>query len=96
MALVSITRKTVTLQGFQLTSPADMVTALNYLAGGNYTGSINCQRPSGTVIWELWIQQSNGTGGSQKAGINDWIVIENNSIAKTVSAADFANLYTQP
>jgi hypothetical protein len=95
MALVNVTRKTSTLQAYQLTSPDDMMAALKYIGAGNYTGSINANRVNGTLAWELWFS-SPIQNTSQNAKIGDWIVIENNAVATAVPQANFANLYTTP
>lgn len=92
MALVSLTRQAQTLQGYQLLTPEDMVAALKYLLAGGYTGSINVTKNTSTV-WQMWLQHT-ATGTSQSALINDWIVVENNAIARVVPAANFAAQYT--
>jgi hypothetical protein len=92
--LVPITRKTETLQAFQLTSQTDMVTALDYLGNGGYSGSITLGLTStGTKQYQMWINNP-GQSNSQNAVTGDWIVIANNTVATVVPAAQFANLYS--
>lgn len=88
--LVNLTQQVQTLQGYQLAAPEDMMAALKYLLGGGYTGSINC---SDNGAWQMWLQRPT-TNTSQSALIGDWIVIENNAVARVVPAALFAAQYT--
>lgn len=88
MALINVTRKPETLQAFQLLTPTDMLTALTYLDGLGYTGSI--RREAST--WTLSFQSADRSIG-QSAGIDDWIVVANGIHANAVSAADAPVLY---
>lgn len=92
MALVTITRKPSTLQGYQLVTPADMVTALSYLSTRGYSGGINCNKAGGNTVWQINLQADSGAVGQQGL-INDWIVIENDAIATIVPAAKAAAMY---
>lgn len=92
MPLITVTRKPSVLQGFQLTTSADMQVALEYLSTRGYLGSISSQRVSNTVTWMLTLYSDSGTG-AQSAGINDWLVIENDAIATLLTAEDAAALY---
>lgn len=91
--LVNLTRQTQTLQGYQLTSPEDMIAALKFLLAGGYTGSINCSKSGSSAGWQMWVNHTSSST-SQSALINDWIVVENNSLARVVPAANFAAQYT--
>lgn len=92
-SLVNLTANATALQGFQLTSSSDMLTALSYLTGQGYTGVINCQLINGTITWSLGLYDTK-QNTSQTGYINDVIVIKNNSTATVVPAAKFASLYT--
>ena len=92
MPIVNLTGNAVTLQGYQLTTVEEMLAALKYISAGGYVGTINLTRPSGVNVYEMYI--AHPTAGSQNAKINDWMVIENASVAKVVPAASFASLYT--
>lgn len=92
MALVTVTRKTETLQAFQLTTSDDMMAALKYIAQGGYSGSINCSTVGGTSTWALGIQSPAATV-SQSAKLTDYIIIKNSSEAQVVTAAQFAAQY---
>lgn len=91
--LVNLTPVAATIQGFQVTSPVDMLTALTYLTDHGYTGNINCQNANGAVTWSLGIYDTN-QNTSQTAYVDDVIVIENGSTATVVPAAKFTSLYT--
>lgn len=92
MALVTITRKPSTLQGYQLTSPADMTTALDYLKTRGYSGSVTQSKSGATTIWTMTLQSDTGSNG-QSGLIGDWVVIENDQIASIVPAAKAAAMY---
>ena len=92
MALVNITRKPSTLQGYQLATPADMTTALDYLKTRGYSGSISQTKSAGNTVWTLTLQSDTGSNG-QAGVIGDWVVIENDAVASIVSAAKAAQLY---
>ena len=90
--LVTITRQTETIQGFQLVVPQDMMDALNYLTGTlGYTGGINCNLIGGAHTWQL---NFTGAGIAPQSGlINDYIILENNQIATICHAANYSALY---
>lgn len=90
MAIVSLTPQAATVQGFQLSSSADMWTALTWLSGHGYTGNIAYGQRGGTDTW--WLTFTNG-GTSYAATVGDWVVVENSSVASVCKASVFANLY---
>lgn len=90
--LVTITAKTATLQGFELSSATDMFTALQYLSGLGYTGVINCQLIGGNTTWSMGLYNTQ-QNSSQMAYVNDWVVLENGAIANVCPAANFPTLY---
>lgn len=92
MALVNITRKPSVLQGYQLATPADMQTALDYLSTRGYSGSVTQSKSGTATVWTLSLQSDNGTG-SQAGVIGSWVVIENDAIASIVPAAKAAAMY---
>lgn len=92
-SLVNLTAVTTTLQGFQLTSQTDMLTALTYLNAMGYTGVINCQSINATLKWSLGLYDTK-QNTSQTGYVNDVIVIKNNTVATIIPAADFNALYT--
>lgn len=93
MALVNITRKPSALQGYQLATPGDMYTALEYLSSRGYVGAVSCLRNGSGLLWQFSLQTNSGTG-AQSGALGDWIVIENDSVASIVPAAKAAALYT--
>lgn len=88
--LINLTQQVQTLQGYQLAAPEDMMAALKYLLVGGYTGSINI---SVSGEWQMWLQRP-ASNTSQSALLGDWIVIENNAVARVVPAALFDAQYT--
>jgi hypothetical protein len=89
MALINVTRKAETIQAFQLTTPADMMTALTYLVDHmGYTGSVM----NSPGVWQLNFQTTTNNQ-SQTGHINDWVIITNNTLASICSAADAPDLY---
>jgi hypothetical protein len=93
--LVGVTPIAATHQGFQITSSSDMLAALQYISQGNYTGSINCQKPGGTTTYILSFTDT-VQGINSTAKVGDWIIITNNTIAEVCPQAAFASLYTSP
>ena len=93
MALVNVTRKPVSLQGYQLTSQTDMVTALTYLSSRGYSGSVNCYKQAGAATWQIMLQSDSGSGATPLGALNDWIIIENDTVATIVPAAKAALIY---
>lgn len=92
--LINLAPKEQTLQGYELATPGDMFSALQYVAAGGYAGTINLTLDgAGQQTWQLWVNNATNST-SQAAAIGDWIVLENNSIARVVPAAQFANRYT--
>lgn len=92
MALVNVIRKPSTLQAYQLVAQADMTTALSYLATRGYTGHVSLTRISGVLTWQLTLQADAGND-VQSGFINDWVVIENDTIATITPAAKAGSLY---
>jgi glutamate dehydrogenase/leucine dehydrogenase len=92
--LVPLFNQTTTLQGFQITSQADMLTALGYLANGGgvtgvgYTGQINLQTAGSTNTWSLNIYDV-ANNHSQTALVSDWIILTNNTVAVVCKSANF-------
>jgi hypothetical protein len=93
MPLVNISRKASTLQAYQLSTPADMVTALAYLTARGYVGSISAYMSGAVLVWQLNLQLANNSGQAMSGITNDWVVIENDSIATVVPAAKATTLY---
>jgi hypothetical protein len=92
-AVVALTPKTVTIQGFQLLAPEDMLTALTYLTGQGYTGQLSASLEGGTVKWSLGLySELRGTG--QTAYIDDWIILSNGTTALVCAANQFSTFYT--
>lgn len=94
--MVNVTRKAVTVQGYQLTSYTDMAAALNYVSGGNYVGSVSCTKANNVVTWELLIYSLSNNSSQQRGVIGSWVIIENGTVAKIVSDVEFTALYTVP
>jgi hypothetical protein len=94
--LVNLTRVTENIQGYQLQTPADMVTALDYIGqfpSNNYSGQIQMQNNGGTRVWTLLVNNvTNNASGF--ATIGDIIVIENGANVSICKQADFGSLYT--
>lgn len=90
--LVNLTANTVTIQGFQLLEPTDMLTALEYLTTQGYQGTLNAEIVGGTKYsLNLYHPQM---AINQVAYINDWIILQNGSIATVVAANKFDIFYT--
>lgn len=100
-SLVALTRNAETVQGFQLQSQADMVTALGYLApgggiaGAGYSGQITQQNSgtAGSVVWQMWLNNA-AANTSQIAMVGDWVILENNTLASVCKQGNFSSLYT--
>lgn len=91
--LVDVTRKTETIQAYQLESADDMFAALKYVSAGNYSGSVNYSKEGDR--WNLLLTNT-VSGTSAYAFILDWIIIENSSIASVCKASDYTNLFNPP
>lgn len=89
--LINLTQQVQTLQGYELAAPDDMLAALKYLQGGGYTGSINLSEGGD---WQMWLQRPS-SNTSQSALLGDWIVVENNAVARVVPASLFASQYNK-
>ena len=98
MPLQTITRKTVTIQGYQLTAASgdggagNMVASANYLRTRGYTANMSMDS---TGAWTLWIQAAN-SNASYSGKVNDIVVIENDAIASIVTPAQYTQLYNPP
>lgn len=92
--LVPLFNQTTTLQGFQITSQGDMLSALQYLASGGgitgvgYTGQINLQTAAGVNTWSLNLYDV-ANNHSQTAQVNDWIILTNNTVAVVCKSGNF-------
>ena len=93
-ALVNVTAKPVTLQGYQLTSDSDMHAALEYLSARGYSGSVSVSKASGTATWQMSLVADSGNSAAQFGNVTDWIIIQNDSVATIVTAAVAGQLYT--
>lgn len=95
--LVTLTRNAETVQGFQIQASTDMVAALTYLAtlAIPYSGTMSYQLSGSTYVWTLTLQNSREGASLTPAFINDWIILENNSVASVCPAANFATFYAQ-
>lgn len=87
MAVVTLTRQAVSLQGFELTGPDAMLTAAKALGNLGYTTRLNCKAST----WTFNLDRINGP--SQTAAVGDWVVLENGTTAFIVTATEFASLY---
>jgi hypothetical protein len=82
MPIITVTRKPASLQAFQLTSQAEMNTALIYLSTRGYSGEVACgKNTDGSVRWAIIIRADSGNTAQQIGNITDWLVVENDSIA---------------
>ena len=88
--LVNVTRQAEALQGYQLLAADDMYAALKYIQPGGYSGNVAVDA---TGTWSMVFQSNSQNSQSAIAHINDWIIIENSSIASVCPAAKFGNLY---
>ena len=95
MALQNLTPVQDTLQGWQLLTPDDMHSALEYLAAKGYTGSVNSliDPGSGALTWQLILQSTTRKSSLAVAVINDWVIIENDAIASICPAEEFDARY---
>lgn len=93
MPLVNITRKTVTTQGYQLLTPADMLAAQQYLESRGYTATISNPKINGVRVYQMQLSADTGNSAPQLGLINDWVVIENDTIANIVPVAKATVLY---
>jgi hypothetical protein len=92
-ALIPITAKATSLQGFQIVTRDDMWTALSWLSDNGYTGAITRYTSgTGTAAWSLSFADATGT--SQVAILGWWIVLENNAQARAYSDTMFHSLFT--
>ena len=91
-SLITVYRTPETLQAYELAAYSDMAAALDYLVGTikGYTGNISADANGN---WQLFFQSTSQTG-SYSGGINDWVVIKNNSLASIVPASQASSLYT--
>lgn len=66
--LVSVTRKTETLQGYQLLANDDMWAALKYIQPGGYSGNVAVDA---TGTWTLYFQSTGANTQLYSAHINE-------------------------
>jgi hypothetical protein len=93
-SLITITANTTSLQGYQLTSYSDMISALSYLVGlasSPYSGQVS-YNPTNTA-WSLNLYNTH-QNTSQTGYVGDWVILQNNTTANICPAAQFAALYT--
>lgn len=95
--LVNLSRSAETVQGFQITEAADMVTALQYLAtvAIPYSGTMSYTLIGSTYVWQLVLVNSREGASLTPAYVNDWIILENNATASICPAASFTSFFTQ-
>lgn len=93
--LITIYPKTVTWQGYQMTTSQDMRDALDYLSQQNppYTGSLNWGLLNGVMTPWLTLVSPYGTG-SGTAYPNDWIILQNGVIASVMRADQYDVFYS--
>lgn len=91
--LVSVSRKAEAIQGYQLLTQDDMFAALKYIVAGGYSGNVTVDA---TGTWALFFQSTSANNQMAVGHVNDWVIIENNSIASICPASKFGNLYTSP
>jgi hypothetical protein len=93
-SLITITANTTSLQGYQLTSYSDMMSALSYLVGltsSPYSGQVT-YNPT-TTAWSLNLYNTH-QNTSQTGYVGDWVILQNNTTANICPAAQFSALYT--
>lgn len=91
-SLFTVTRQAETIQAYQLTSADDMHTALKYIQPGGYSGAVQVDA---TGTWSMYFQSTSAANTQlYSAKINDYVIIENNSLASVCPASKFGNLYT--
>lgn len=88
--LITVTRQAETLQAYQLTSADDMHAALKYIQPGGYSGSVSVDA---TGTWTMAFSSTSQNAQSYMGKINDYVIIENNTLASVCPAAKFGNLY---
>jgi hypothetical protein len=96
MALEDLTPVSTTYQGWQLLTPQDMHDALEYLTPRGYTGTVSSlTNANGSTDWQfILIASGNAPQAAQAiAAINDWVIIENDTIATVCPAAYFDARY---
>lgn len=90
--LIPLTRQATTLQGFQLVTRDDMWSALAWLSDNGYTGTVTRYTTNtGVAAWSLSFADTHGA--SQVGVLTDWIVLENNSQARTYTDAVFRTMF---
>lgn len=91
MALINLTRKAETLQGFQINTRDDMWTALAWLSDKGYpNGNVNFDVTANGVVWQL---NFNNNQMGQVARFTDWIILQNNQRATVYNNADAQALF---
>lgn len=93
-SLITITANTTSLQGYQLTSYSDMISALSYLVGltsSPYSGQVAYNYT--TAAWSLSLYNTK-QNINQTGNVGDWVILQNNTTATICPQAQFAALYT--
>jgi hypothetical protein len=94
--LVNLTAKTMTLQGFQLATADDMFAALKYLVARGYTGGVySNDQSAGQPVWKLLLSHP-ASDSTQLGKLTDWIVLQNDNVAKIMTAAQLTSMYNTP
>jgi len=94
MALENLTPISATYQGWQLLTSQDMHAALEYVVGKGYTGTISAfSDPAGALTWQLVLASVGPQNANAIGAINDWVIIENDTIASICPADHFAARY---
>jgi len=94
MALETLTPVSATYQGWQLISAQDMHAALEYLTTKKYTGTVSAfTDAAGVVTWQLVLSSVSPQSAQSIAALNDWVIIENDTIASVCPAEHFDARY---
>lgn len=87
--IVSLTRNTEVLQGFQIQTSLDMHTVLDWAAGKGYMGHLNVD---GGGNWTMSL--TSPSGAAQPAALGDWAVIKNDTVITLVPQSQAGGLYS--
>ena len=94
MALENLTPVSETIQGWQLLSAQDMHDALEYLTAKNYTGTVSAVIDgTGAILWQLIVSSAVRQATQAIGVVNDWVIIENDTIASICPAEHFNARY---
>ena len=97
MAAVPVFRQAETLTGFNITSAADMLTAMGLLTTVGYSGTIACTGGA-TPVYSLTFQNTGQTAtdaeGLQTVLVGGWVVYSSVALeAIAYTAAQFATVF---